>query len=174
MNHNIYLIGFMGCGKSTVAKKLESLYQMQSVDMDQMISQREGMTIPEIFSVKGESYFRECESTLLHELNHKTGFVVSCGGGVVMRRENVALMKEKGHICLLAARPQTILDRVSRNDDRPLLQGKKNVGDIAALMETRQPAYEAAADFICFTDQKSADEIAADIIETLSKFPSSI
>ena len=87
---NIFLIGFMGCGKSTVASKLNQMYGMHVVEMDQEISNRQKMSIPDIFEQYGEEYFRDLESNLLQEIQTGTNQVVSCGGGVVLRAKNVA------------------------------------------------------------------------------------
>lgn len=164
INKNIFLIGFMGCGKSTVARELQLMCNLKVIEMDQIIEEREGLTIPEIFSLRGESYFRGCETALLRELHDSAGCVVSCGGGVAMRPENVALMKEQGLVILLTARPETILQRVRHGGERPLLEGRKNIHDISALMESRRPAYEKAADIVIETDGKSAAAIAGEIL----------
>lgn len=163
MDKNIYLIGFMGCGKSTIASGLNQMYGSQIVEMDQLIVEREGMTIPEIFKEKGEVYFRNAETALLREIAEKANQVVSCGGGIVLREENVSEMKKSGRIVLLTAKPETILERVSGDDNRPVLQGKKTVADISALMENRRSKYEAAADFIVQTDEKTVSEICQEI-----------
>ena len=163
MDNNIYLIGFMGCGKSTIAAGLNQMYGSQVVEMDQWIVERENMTIPEIFKEKGEPYFRDVETSLLKEIAQKTNQVVSCGGGIVLREENVLEMKKSGKIILLTAKPETILERVSGDDNRPVLQGKKTVADISALIENRRSKYEAAADFIVETDEKTVLEICQEI-----------
>ena len=164
---NIYLIGFMGAGKSAAARTLQKAYGMELVEMDETIEAQQGMKISEIFARKGEPYFRQLETELLQSLREVSNRVVSCGGGVVMRPENVALMKENGRIVLLTATPETILERVSRNNNRPLLEGKKNVADIRALMETRRPFYEAAADFCVSTDDCSRRQVAEKILQGL-------
>lgn len=163
MDKNIYLIGFMGCGKSTIAAGLNQMYGSQIVEMDQLIVERQNMTIPEIFKEKGEDYFRDVETALLKEISEKTNQVVSCGGGIVLREENISEMKKSGKIVLLTAKPETILGRVSGDDNRPVLQGKKTVADISALMEKRRSKYEAAADFIVQTDEKTVSEICQEI-----------
>lgn len=168
LNYNIFLIGFMGCGKSTVSKELSRQFGLKIIEMDQLIAEREKMSIPDIFSEKGEPYFRDLETSLLKDLKTRTGLVISCGGGVAMRRENVALMKEQGHIVLLTATPETILERVSRSDDRPLLKGKKTVSGIVELLSARRPAYEAAADFCVTTDRKAAPDIAIEIMQKIT------
>lgn len=166
---NIYLIGFMGCGKSTVASKLNQMYGMHVVEMDQEISERQKMSIPDIFAQYGEAYFRDLESELLRDIQSGSNQVVSCGGGVVLREQNVADMKNNGRIVLLTAKPETILKRVSENDDRPILQGKKTVEDITALMEARRNKYEEAADVVIATDDKSIEAICKEILETIKE-----
>ncbi len=163
-DYNIVLIGFMGAGKSTISQALNSVFAMDVIEMDQVIAQREGMGIPEIFEVHGEEYFRNLETELLRELQCRKGAVISCGGGVPMRDENVIEMKKNGKVILLTASPETILKRVKNNHDRPLLEHNKNVGFIRELMEKRRAKYEAAADIIIQTDHKSEFEICEEII----------
>ena len=90
--------------------------------MDQLIAEREGMSISDIFETYGEEYFRNMETNLLIEMQEKKNVIISCGGGVAMRERNVAEMKKNGRVVLLTAHPQTILDRVKDSDDRPLLR----------------------------------------------------
>ena len=162
---NIVLIGFMGSGKSTISSALNEMYGMDVIEMDQVIADREGMSISEIFEIHGEEYFRNLETELLRELQNHKGVVISCGGGVPMRDENVVEMKKNGKVILLTASPETILDRVKNNHDRPLLENNKNVDFISELMEKRRSKYEAAADIVIQTDGKSAFEICEEIIQ---------
>lgn len=161
---NVFLIGFMGSGKSTIASYLAENYGMEIIDMDQLIVEREGMAIPDIFAQKGELYFRDVETSLLIEIQGEQNKVVSCGGGVVLQEKNIQAMKKSGQVVLLNAKPETILERVKDDDNRPLLWGNKNVQFIHDMMEKRQPKYEAAADLVIHTDGKSADEICKEII----------
>lgn len=166
---NIFLIGFMGCGKSTVAARLNQINGMHVVEMDEIIAKRQKMSIPEIFEMYGEAYFRTLETSLLKEIQMNSNQVVSCGGGVVLRAENVEEMKKNGTIVLLTAKPENILKRVRKDEERPILKGKKNVQDIAALMENRREKYEAAADFTVATDDKSILEICDEIMKKLEE-----
>lgn len=166
---NIFLIGFMGSGKSTVASCLAENYGMEIMEMDQLIVEREGMSIPDIFAQKGEPYFREAETNLLVEIQSEENKVVSCGGGVVLRENNVEEMKKSGKIVLLNAKPETILERVKDDDNRPLLRGNKNVEFISNMMEQRRPKYEGAADITIQTDDKTADTICKEIIEKIGE-----
>ena len=166
---NIFLIGFMGCGNSTVATKLNQMYGMHVVEMDQEISKRQKMSIPEIFEQYGEEYFRNLESALLEEIATGSGQVVSCGGGVVLREDNVAEMKKSGHIVLLTAKPENVLKRVQKDDNRPILKGRKTVEDIQTLMEARREKYEGAADIVVATDDKNIAEICDEIIQRIEE-----
>lgn len=168
-DYNLFLIGFMGTGKSTVAHCLKMIYGMDVVEMDQEIANREGMSIPDIFASRGEDYFRSLESALLKELRSRTNTVVSCGGGAAMRAENVTEMKKNGRVVLLTATPETVYERVKDSDERPVLNGNKNTAYIAELMEKRQRKYEGAADIIVSTDKKSEQEICKEIIIKLAE-----
>lgn len=161
---NIFLIGFMGSGKSTVAAYLSNHFKMDIIEMDQMIAMREGMSIPDIFEQHGEEYFRDAETKLLFEIQSEDNKVVSCGGGVVLREQNVEVMKKGGLVVLLAAKPETILERVKDDDNRPLLRGNKNVAYISELMEKRRERYEYAADIVIWTDGKDLQNICEEIM----------
>ena len=162
---NIFLIGFMGCGKSTVAAHLFKEYGLQIVEMDQVLVERLGMSIPEIFEKYGETYFRDEETKLLAECGNQTDKVVSCGGGVVLRKENVEIMKKSGKIVWLTAKPETILSRVKNDKNRPLLDGNKNVSAITLMLEKRYAHYEGAADIVVETDNKSVEDICKEILK---------
>lgn len=166
-NYNIVLIGFMGAGKSTISDYLNTIFAMDVVEMDQIISQREGMAISDIFEVYGEPYFRDLETNLLIEMQARTNVVISCGGGVPMRERNVVEMKKNGKVVLLKAKPETILERVKDNHDRPLLENNKTVPYIADLMEKRREKYEAAADIVINTDQKTELQICEELVQKL-------
>ena len=166
-NYNIFLIGFMGAGKSTISDYLKNALAMDVVEMDQCIVERLGISISDIFETYGEEYFRELETNLLIEMQSRSNVVVSCGGGVPMRERNVAEMKKNGRVVLLTAKPETILERVKDNHDRPLLENNKNVSFIADLLEKRRAKYEAAADIVIQTDGKSELEICEELIHRL-------
>lgn len=166
-HYNIVLIGFMGSGKSTISDCLSDMFAMETVEMDRIISEREGMSISDIFAVHGEEYFRNLETGLLVELQKKKNVVVSCGGGTPMRENNVEEMKKGGKVVLLTASPETIYHRVKDSHDRPLLENNKNVPFISELMEQRRKKYEAAADIIIETDGKGKVEICEEIVQKL-------
>ena len=167
MSENIYLIGFMGTGKSTAADYLHKKLSMEMAEMDQLIEARAGMPISRIFEKYGEEYFRNLETELLIELSEKERLVVSCGGGTPMRDRNVREMRKSGTIVLLTASPETIFSRVKDSHSRPLLEQNKSVDYIAKLLEQRRSAYEAAADLVIETDQKSMEEICGELLQGL-------
>ena len=166
-DYNIVLIGFMGAGKSTISDFLKTVFAMEVVEMDQIIAEKEGMSISAIFETYGEEYFRNLETELLIEMQSKTNVVISCGGGVPMRERNVVEMKKNGRVVLLTAKPETILSRVKDNHDRPLLEGNKNVDFIADLMEKRREKYQAAADIVIETDGKDKLEICEELVQRI-------
>ena len=157
---NIYLIGFMGAGKSSVSRALAEISGLNEIDMDEEIVKREGRTIPEIFESEGEVYFRDVESGVLAELAKKTGQIVSCGGGTILREENRKLM---GEVIYLSATPETIYERGKNGKNRPLLNGHMSVAYIRELLEQRMPAYQQAKTREVVTDGKYPAEIAKEI-----------
>lgn len=169
IERNIFLIGFMGAGKSTIARELAKELKTERVEMDQMIVEQQKMPISEIFDQFGEEYFRDIETALVKELKNKKGVVVSCGGGAVLRDENAKLMKENGMIVLLTATPETIYERVKNSTDRPILNGNMNVEYISSLMDKRKDRYLAVADYAVATDGKSVKEICAEIIAKMQE-----
>ena len=166
-DYNIVLIGFMGAGKSTISEFLKTVFAMEVIEMDQIIAERQSMSISDIFETYGEEYFRDLETNLLIEMQSKKNMVISCGGGVPMRERNVVEMKKNGRVVLLTAKPETILNRVKDNHDRPLLEGNKTVPFIADLMEKRREKYQAAADIVIETDDKSELEICEELVKQL-------
>ena len=145
-DYNIVLIGFMGAGKTSISEYLKTLFAMDVIEMDQIIAEREGMSIPDIFEVH---------------------VVISCGGGTPLRECNVVEMKKNGRVVLLTASPETIFDRVKDSHDRPVIENNKNVPFIADLMEKRRAKYEAAADIIINTDGKSLIEVCEELVQQL-------
>lgn len=162
---NLFLIGFMGCGKSTVASHLLKEYGMDIIEMDQELVERVGMTIPEMFETYGEEYFRNEETKLLTECGQKSNIVVSCGGGAVLRKQNMNIMKSSGFVVWLTANPSTILERVGKDENRPLLKGNKNISSVQKMLEKRIPCYEKAADILVETDGRTVEDICKEIIE---------
>lgn len=168
-DYNIVLIGFMGCGKSTVSDYLSRELGMETVEMDQVIAEREKMSIPDIFATYGEEYFRNLETSLLVEMQSRRNVVISCGGGAALRERNVTEMKKNGRVVLLTASPETIYERVKDSNDRPVLNGRKNVAGISELMEKRRGKYEAAADIVISTDDKTVPQICGELVQRLTE-----
>jgi shikimate kinase len=160
---NIVLAGFMGTGKTAVGKELSRLLSMRLIDIDHEIEQAEAMPIKDIFLEKGESYFREIEAEIIQKHAAEKKLIIATGGGAVLREENLAALKKNGMIFCLTARPETILDRTSRSDDRPLLQGDERMEQIRNLLSSRGPLYEQAGIMID-TENKTPLQIAEEII----------
>ena len=167
--HNILLIGFMGAGKTTISDYLSTMFDMDIVEMDQVIAEREEMSISDIFATYGEEYFRDLETNLLIEMQSHKNAVISCGGGAALRERNVAEMKKNGRVVLLTATPETIYERVKDSNDRPVLNGRKNVKGISELMEQRREKYEAAADIVINTDDKTVLQICEELVQRLQE-----
>ena len=167
--NNVILIGFMGSGKTTIAKYLSEAHGLELVEMDAQISEREGRNIPEIFAQSGETYFRDLETGLLKELQLRKNMVVSCGGGVPLRIENVSEMKKIGRIVLLEVSPQTVFQRVRNDMERPLLGGRNHLEGIEALMQERKLKYEAASDFVVSADNRTVEDIGEEIVRRLKE-----
>lgn len=165
---NIFLIGFMGCGKSTVSRELADRLKLKRIDSDSYIEKCERMKITEMFEKYGEEYFRERETEFLKDLETDNAVIVACGGGMAMRRQNVELMKEKGTVIFLTAEPDTIYNRVKDSTERPLLNNNMNADYIKELMDRRTGTYNSAADCNISTDGKSPGVIAEEIIEFCS------
>lgn len=162
---HISLIGFMGVGKSTISCELHRQTNRPQFDTDQMIVEQEGCSIPEIFSNKGESHFRQLETNLIDELGRCEPGIISCGGGMALRDINVKKLHALGEVVLLTAKPETIYERVRHSTDRPLLNGNMNIPHIRNLMEERRPFYEKAATMTISTDGKTAEQIAWEILD---------
>ncbi len=167
VSKNIFLIGFMGCGKSTMARLLAEELSAEIIEMDETIEQEAGMSINAIFEKYGEEHFRDLESALIERISKKGGAIVSCGGGAILRSKNVDSMKSNGQIIYLSATPETIFERVRFSTNRPLLNGNMNVEYIASLMEKRLPRYLAAADKTISVDGKNKDEVVRNLLTIL-------
>ncbi len=169
---NIVLIGFMGCGKSTVGRELQQRLGYPLVDMDSLIEQRVGKTIATLFAELGESGFRDLETQLLEELYAPEAprRIISTGGGVIVRPQNRALLRQLGYVVWLQAPVGTILDRTSRNRDRPLLHTDDPRARIEALLTERTPWYREAAHLALDTRGLDSGEIATGILESARYF----
>lgn len=167
---HIFLIGFMGVGKTSTSKALSRILGVSERDTDAMIVKKEGCAISDIFKEKGEEYFRSLETKILDDIKKLKPCVISCGGGMVLREENVRKIKESGKIILLSATPETIYTHVKDSTNRPLLNGNMNIPYIKKLMAERMPRYIAASDVIIETDGINPKEVADKIIDTYLKY----
>ncbi|MFH1347305.1 MAG: shikimate kinase [Candidatus Margulisiibacteriota bacterium] len=166
-NINIILIGFMGSGKSAVGHKLAKDLGMDYLDCDELIEKTEKMSINDIFSKKGEPYFRDLETEIIKTLADYDNFVFSTGGGMVLREENVKMLKELGPLVLLWAKPETVYQRVSKETHRPLLNVPDPLAEIKNILDKRTPVYDRVADFKVDTSKLSIDECVKGIKEWL-------
>jgi shikimate kinase len=163
---NIYLVGFMGTGKTAVAKVLSKKLHGKLEDMDVVIEKQEKMPIKEIFRTKGESYFRGLEKDIIQRLAGQEGYVVACGGGVFVDTDNIERMKESGTVVCLTSEPETILRRTSVNARRPLLNVDDPKKKIEELLEKRRSFY-AQAHYTIDCDALSVDESAQAVMDIL-------
>ncbi len=163
----LYLIGFMGSGKSTVGKRVASLLQWPFLDLDDLIVEREGMEIERIFALKGETYFRDVESQVLKGLSQKKA-VVATGGGIVERRENVDYLKSTGFVVFLRMSFDLFLKRLeSLKEGRPLLA--QDIEDVRKRFELRQPLYESACHCVVDVDGKDVETVAEEVLNCFSQ-----
>ncbi|NCC43241.1 MAG: hypothetical protein EOM18_06580 [Clostridia bacterium] len=164
---NIILIGFMGTEKSSVALHLHELYHMDVAEMDEIIAEREGMSISSIYASKGEDYFHHIETRLLSELQHRDNLIISCGKNVALRDENVKIMKQNSFIVMLSASPETIYHRTNTDHKSTAADKDRTIEEIHVLIEECRRQYEAAADMVINTDEKSTPQIASEIIHNM-------
>lgn len=161
---NVILIGFMGCGKSTVGLRLSYRLRRTLIDTDKEIEREERRTISDIFAADGEAYFRDRETACLRKLKGSANNqIISVGGGLPMREENRALLHELGQVFYLRAEGGTIYERVKDDTTRPLLQVEDPLNKIETLIKERDPHYMAAADVVITVDGKSFSEILDEI-----------
>ena len=159
---NLYLIGFMGTGKSSSGKLSAQKIGLQFIDSDQEIEKTSGLSIRTIFETQGEERFREFEKDFILTGHSPSGNLISCGGGLPIPQGMIETLKSKGMVLCLWASPETILKRTSGNSSRPLLQSDDPRNKIEKLLREREERYRLA-DRIISTDDKSEQEVADDI-----------
>lgn len=168
MKDNIVLIGFMGSGKTSVGTKLARVLDYKFLDTDAYIEEEHGKTIATIFASEGEASFRALETNVLSKLKHHLhGYVISTGGGMPMKEENIQLLREMGHIVFLKTSKEVIYERLKDDKNRPLLQGDNPMQKIEDLINYRTPIYEAAADHVIVTDGESFYQIIKEIMDII-------
>lgn len=168
--NNVILIGFMGCGKSTVGIRLSYRMRRVVVDTDKLIEKKAGMTISAIFEKEGEERFRQMETECLQELiGEGDNRIISTGGGLPVRKENHALLKKLGCVVYLKISPECVWERLKNDTTRPLLQCENPLQKIRELLEKRQALYEAAADLVIDVDGKDMEQVIAEILARLQE-----
>jgi shikimate kinase len=164
---NIFLVGMMGAGKTTVGKALARRLGRDFIDCDREIVERTGVPIATIFEIEGEAGFRRRESAVLAELARRQGAVVATGGGVVLAQENRRLMRESGTVVYLHASLDHLHERTRRDVARPLLAKGDRRETLAALLEARDPLYREAAHIVVESGAPSATSLAGRIAQAL-------
>jgi len=165
---NIYILGFMGTGKSAAGRLLAKSLNREFVEMDEVIEGEQGKPISSIFSEEGETHFRKLEKELLTKLALNSGLIVSCGGGLVCDSGNLELLKKSGVLICLSASAEVIHQRTKKHVCRPLLNVEDPLKKIDELLKVRKPYYDQA-DHIIDTDKLSPEEIVDKIKKLLDK-----
>ena len=161
---NLILVGFMGTGKSAVGKRLAQKLNREYIDLDRKIEKEAGWTIPQIFAAEGEAGFREREGRALREVVELRNQVISTGGGVMLREENIQLLKKNGKLICLTASPDVILQRTLMSlSSRPLLVGHEPRARVEQLLKLRAPFY-ALADWTIDTSNKNVKQVTEEIL----------
>lgn len=170
MKTNIALIGFMGTGKTAVGEALATRLNRKFVELDLLIEQKAGKSIPDIFEQDGEVAFRELEIEATKEIAKRKNLVIACGGGVVLNKINIDRLRAESVIVYLTASPRIILKRTaSGGQGRPLLNVPDKASEIQNLLRFRKPFYERAADIRIDTSKLDIDAVAEQIISRLKE-----
>ncbi|PLY04518.1 MAG: shikimate kinase [Desulfuromonas sp.] len=163
---NIVLIGYRGTGKSHVGQIVAEQLGMQLVSMDAEIVRHAGSSIPEIVAAHGWDYFRDLETGEARRLAGQDGLVIDCGGGVIERDENVAILQQNAAVFWLKAEVDTIVSRIADDTQRPaLVEGKTFTEEVAEVLERRTPKYAAAAHHAIRTDSLTPEQVAGKILD---------
>lgn len=161
---NLYLVGFMGVGKSLIGRRVAKELGLRFIDSDLAIEKAVGCPISEIFEKEGEGRFREYERSFVETGHPENGCLVACGGGLVVQPGMGDLLRERGVVVSLFASPETILERTGRNKKRPLLNVPDRESRVRELLKEREPAYLAAGTAISVEGRSSSE-----IIEHVSR-----
>ena len=161
---NIILVGFMGTGKTSVGQRLSQRLKMSYVDTDEVIEQNAGRCITDIFAEHGEAYFREVESEAVHKVSRLDKYVISTGGGIVLRTENMEILKRNGVVFCLTATSEEIWARVKNETHRPLLRAPNPVVKIRDMLKAREPYY-ALADYTVQTNGVPIEQVTNEVAE---------
>jgi shikimate kinase len=160
---NLFLIGPMGAGKTTVGKQLAHVLGMEFIDSDLEIQRRTGVDIPTIFEFEGEEGFRKRERSIIEELTALEGVVLATGGGAVLEEQNRRLLSSRGFVVYLQCTPEQQYERTYRDRNRPLLQTDDPLARLKSLMEQREPYYLQTADLVIVSDRRNALSVAREI-----------
>ena len=163
MPENIFLIGLMGAGKSTIGKRLARELGKDFRDSDSEIEKRTGVSIDVIFDIEGEQGFRRRETDMLKELVEKRGLVLATGGGAILASENQRLLRDNGLIIYLRASAEDLAGRVRLDRRRPLLQSGDKLAKIRELLTQREPIYQQLADMVIETNNRSIPRVVRQI-----------
>jgi shikimate kinase len=166
---NIFLIGPMGAGKSTVGRQLAKTLNKEFVDCDREIEERTGVTVAIIFEVEGEEGFRKRERAMIEQLTERDGIVLATGGGAVLDEENRSRLRTRGFAIYLNAPIDLLVERTSRDRQRPLLQTDDPKEKFMALAQEREPLYRQVADMVVKTDRRTARHVVKEIVRRLSQ-----
>jgi shikimate kinase len=162
-SRNLFLVGPMGVGKSTIGRILAAELNLSFCDSDRVIEERTGADIPWIFDMEGEAGFREREAAVLKELAAEPGLVIATGGGIILQPQNCQVMKASGTVFYLTASVEQLVERTARDKKRPLLQVDNPRQKIIELLALRDPLYRDVADFIVNTDRRPPKNVAQEI-----------
>jgi shikimate kinase len=168
---NVWLIGPMGVGKTTVGRQLARALDREFIDSDHEIEQRTGANIPWIFDIEGEEGFRRRERAVIEDLSSRRALVIATGGGAVIDPRNRADMARSGVVVYLSASPDRIHARTRRSQHRPLLRTADPRARIAELIAERDPLYREIADVILDTERRGVKSATAFIVRYLSEQP---
>ena len=166
---NIFLIGPMGAGKTTIGRQLAAALHLEFVDSDHAIEARTGVDIPTIFDIEGEEGFRKREVAVIDELTQRDGIVLATGGGAVLREENRNHLSGRGLVIYLYATVDRLMERTHRDKNRPLLQTEDPRSRLTELMEVRDPLYRQVADIIYDTGADSVGQAARDLVRLVQE-----
>src|SRR5438876_10863559 len=165
---NIVLVGYRGAGKTSIAKILAERLKWPLISTDAEIVKKAGLSVPEIIQKRGWDYFRDVESMICQRVGKKDRTIIDTGGGVILRKENVIALRERGRVFWLTAEVPTIMERIKHSADRPSLTHKKSyVDEVEDVLNERLPMYKAACDHIIRTDDRTLGEIADEVQNTL-------
>ena len=170
INQNIYLIGMMGSGKTTIGEKISKKLKMNFIDIDQQIEEIMSMSIIEIFDMFGEKRFRDMEASFLIEKSKETGIVFSTGGGIILNKLISQYLKNSGNTFFLNTSISELKKRINNNKKRPLLKQFKNIEiDLKKINEQRKNQYINSANYIIKTDNLEPDDISNKIIKIFNE-----